>query len=160
RGEPRARRWTVGPVAQERGAAPVAPAQGPDAGATGGRGSTLRRSSALGHANPGERPTVPPVRLGERGAGPHVGVCRRRRGWVRRPVLGSASDKLGTHGVMLNLAVYGSFDLTDGVLMYLNQERRVTWGVGPFHFLRFRVDRSFADRPDASGNPSGYTFPS
>lgn len=58
-------------------------------------------------------------------------------------VFANASDRLRNHALILFAAVYGSFDLTDGFLVYLNQERRVTWGGGIFQSVRLRYDRTF-----------------
>lgn len=58
-------------------------------------------------------------------------------------IFANASDRLRNHAVVLYASVYGSFDLTDGFLMYLNQERRVTWGAGLFQSVRLRYDQSF-----------------
>ncbi|MBX2796220.1 MAG: tolB protein precursor protein [Myxococcales bacterium] len=54
----------------------------------------------------------------------------------------SASDRLRDHAVVLVAQAFGRPELTDAQLLYLNQHRRLTWGAGPFHALRFRVDRS------------------
>jgi len=58
-------------------------------------------------------------------------------------VFANAADRLRNHALVLYASVYGSFDLTDGFLMYLNQERRVTWGTGLFQSVRLRYDQSF-----------------
>jgi hypothetical protein len=58
-----------------------------------------------------------------------------------------ATDKLKNHGAILQLAVYGNWELTDGILLYLNQERQLTWGGGLFQSLRFRTDRTNEDVP-------------
>lgn len=54
----------------------------------------------------------------------------------------SGSDRLRDHAVVLAAQAYGSLELTDAQLLYLNQHGRLTWGAGPFHGLRFRVDSS------------------
>ncbi|HEY8211980.1 MAG TPA: tolB protein precursor protein [Myxococcaceae bacterium] len=58
-------------------------------------------------------------------------------------IFANASDRLRNHALVLYASVYGSFDLTDGFFMYLNQERRVTWGTGVFQSVRLRYDQSF-----------------
>jgi hypothetical protein len=58
-------------------------------------------------------------------------------------VFANAEDRLRNHALILFAAVYGSFDLTDGFLVYLNQERRVTWGAGVFQSVRLRYDRTY-----------------
>ncbi|MBI4818298.1 MAG: tolB protein precursor protein [Deltaproteobacteria bacterium] len=58
----------------------------------------------------------------------------------------SASDLLRDHQVILSVNVSGSFDLTEGFLIYLNEAKRTVWGVGPFQWLRYRYDR----QPDES----------
>ncbi len=64
-------------------------------------------------------------------------------GGVFGQVLATGSDRLRDHVLVLNLFVFGSLELTDGYLMYINQQRRFTWGAGPFQTLRFRRDRTF-----------------
>jgi len=54
----------------------------------------------------------------------------------------SASDRLRDHALILAAQAYGSPELTDVLALYLNQHARVSWGGGPFHQLRFRVDQS------------------
>lgn len=61
-------------------------------------------------------------------------------------VYASANDRLRNHALVLQLNLFGSFELTDGFLYYLNQEERLTWGFGPFQSLRYRVDETFANR--------------
>jgi len=62
-------------------------------------------------------------------------------------VFANAADRLRNHALILFASVYGSFDLTDGFLVYLNQERRVTWGTGIFQSVRLRYDQSFLNEP-------------
>ncbi|HZH04287.1 MAG TPA: tolB protein precursor protein, partial [Myxococcaceae bacterium] len=66
-------------------------------------------------------------------------------GGIYGQAFASATDRLRNHVLLLNASVFGSFELTDGFLLYVNQERRVTWGGGPFQALRFRFDRSVED---------------
>ncbi|XXF76054.1 tolB protein precursor protein [Myxococcaceae bacterium GXIMD 01537] len=79
--------------------------------------------------------------------GPIMGFAGAGGGAFVGQVYAAASDKLKNHALLLSLAVYGSFDLTDGYLIYLNQEKRTTWGGGLFQSLRFRVDETFPDSP-------------
>jgi hypothetical protein len=72
-------------------------------------------------------------------------------GGIFGQIVGSATDRLHNHALFLNVAVYGSFNLLDGALLYLNQEQRPIWGAGLFHSLRFRYDRAFQ-------NELGFTF--
>ncbi len=58
-------------------------------------------------------------------------------------VYASANDRLRNHALVLQLNLFGSFELTDGFLYYLNQEDRITWGFGPFQSLRYRIDPTF-----------------
>ncbi|RMG16247.1 MAG: tolB protein precursor protein [Deltaproteobacteria bacterium] len=63
-------------------------------------------------------------------------------------LIASASDRLRNHVLVTNLYVLGSFDLTDGYAVYVNQEGRLTWGSGLFQSLLFRIDKTF---PPAAG---------
>lgn len=75
--------------------------------------------------------------------GPIIGFAGGGSEGIVGQLFGSATDKLRGHGVLLALAVYGRFDLTDGLLLYVNQERRLQWGAGIFQQLRLRFDRTF-----------------
>lgn len=55
-------------------------------------------------------------------------------------VFATASDRLRTHGVVLDISAYGSLNLTDARLMYINEASRFTWGAGPFQSVIFQVD--------------------
>lgn len=57
----------------------------------------------------------------------------------------SGSDRLRDHMVTLNVYFYGELALTDGYMAYLDQSGRTTWGGGPFHYLRFRVDETLGE---------------
>lgn len=63
-------------------------------------------------------------------------------GGIYGQILADASDRLGDHALLLNVALYGSFKLTDGVLLYIDQTHRTTWGLGLFQSLNFRIDES------------------
>ena len=58
-------------------------------------------------------------------------------------VFASATDVLRDHAIVFSGAAYGSFRLADSYLLYLNQQRRVTWGAGPFTSLRYTIDETF-----------------
>lgn len=75
--------------------------------------------------------------------GPIFGVMGGGSGGIVGQLMASAHDQLGNHGLVLGLAVYGSFDLTDGQLLYINQEKRLTYGTGLFQSLRYREDKTF-----------------
>jgi hypothetical protein len=55
----------------------------------------------------------------------------------------TASDRLRTHGLVLTVDAYGSLDLTDARLLYINEAERFTWGAGPFQEVTFQVDPTF-----------------
>ncbi len=78
--------------------------------------------------------------------GPIFGFAGAGSGGFFGQVFAMASDRLKNHALLLNMAIYGSFSLTDGVLLYVNQENRTTWGAGLFQSLRFRLDESFANQ--------------
>ncbi len=86
--------------------------------------------------------------------GPPFGFIGAGAGGIVGQVVASAADKLRNHALLLNVAVLGSFDLTDGYLVYLNQERRLTWGAGLFQSLVYRQDQTFDD----FGFPSAERF--
>lgn len=75
--------------------------------------------------------------------GPIMGFAGAGGGYFVGQMFAAATDRLRNHALMLNLAIYGSLDLTDGYFIYLNQEKRTTWGGGLFQQLRFRVDETF-----------------
>jgi len=58
-------------------------------------------------------------------------------------LVATASDRLRDHGVILSASVFGSFDLTDAELTYVNQEQRLIWGLGVFHDASALFDESF-----------------
>ncbi|PTL80534.1 PD40 domain-containing protein [Vitiosangium sp. GDMCC 1.1324] len=74
--------------------------------------------------------------------GPILGFAGAGGGGFYGQVFASATDRLRNHAMLLQVAVYGSFALTDGYLLYLDQSRRMTWGGGLFQSLRFRVDET------------------
>jgi hypothetical protein len=57
-------------------------------------------------------------------------------------VMASATDRLRNHALLLTLAMFGSLDVAEGQLLYLNQERRATYGLGPVQLLQQRLDSS------------------
>ncbi len=87
--------------------------------------------------------------------GPPFAMFGAGQGGIYGQLVGSATDKLRNHGLMLNVAVLGGFEYTDGYFVYLNQERRLTWGTGLFQSLVFRADQTF---PELQGLISGERF--
>ncbi len=87
--------------------------------------------------------------------GPIFGFAGAGGGGFVGQLFAAASDRMRDHQFLLTLAVYGSFDLTDGYLLYINDESRTTWGGGLFQSLRFRVDRTFED--DEGGSNTFFT---
>ncbi|ATB31809.1 PD40 domain-containing protein [Melittangium boletus] len=86
--------------------------------------------------------------------GPILGFAGAGGGGFYGQVFASATDRLRNHALLLQFAVYGSFSLADGFLLYVNQSRRTTWGGGLFQSLRFRIDRTLVEA--AQGQlPSG-----
>jgi hypothetical protein len=59
----------------------------------------------------------------------------------------SFSDRLRDHALIVIAQAYGRPELTDAQVIYLDEQARVSWGGGPFHSLRFRIDRSVDDVP-------------
>jgi hypothetical protein len=60
----------------------------------------------------------------------------------------TASDRLRDHGLVLTSSVFGSFDLFDIDVTYVNQERRLIWGVSLFHDVGALIDDSFERSDD------------
>ncbi len=79
--------------------------------------------------------------------GPAMGYFGASGHGVVGELVGSANDRLNNHALLLSVAVLGTFEATEGYLLYLNQERRVTWAVGPFQSLNFRNDPTFPGIP-------------
>jgi hypothetical protein len=50
------------------------------------------------------------------------------------------SDLLRDHLLYLDLAVYGSFDLTQGVVLFENRAGRTAWVLGAYHFANQQID--------------------
>lgn len=61
------------------------------------------------------------------------------QGWL------SATDRLRDRALVLQLAFYGSPQLLDASLLYLDQSRRTSLGAGPVSALRFHIEDRFAD---------------
>jgi hypothetical protein len=77
--------------------------------------------------------------------GPIFGFAGAGSGGFFGQIFAMTSDRMKDHALLLNLAVYGSFELADGILIYINQEKRTTWGTGLFQSLRFRLDDTFRE---------------
>ncbi|HSD19782.1 MAG TPA: hypothetical protein VLC54_07090 [Anaeromyxobacter sp.] len=50
------------------------------------------------------------------------------------------SDMLRDHVLYMDLSVYQSFDLTQGMLLFENRARRLSWVLGGFHFVQQNLD--------------------
>lgn len=55
------------------------------------------------------------------------------------------ADDLRDQGLVLDLAVLGDWEVTQGRLLYVNRARRVAWMVGASHLVNAQVDRQVAD---------------
>ncbi|MFL5351332.1 tolB protein precursor protein [Archangium sp.] len=86
--------------------------------------------------------------------GPILGFAGAGGGGFYGQMFASATDRLRNHALMLQVAVYGSFDLTDGYLLYINQSQRTMWGGGLFQSLRYRIDNTL--QKAAAGTPLPY----
>ena len=145
-------------------------APGPDGGLwslwyhSGQRRPTLVKAKellALDQAKMGEPGTpfkLPDIKLGGATAynplrpknwdlGNLFGFFGAGAGGIFGQVVASAADQMRNQGLILNVFVYGSLDLTDGYLFYIDQQHRLTWGGGPFQSLDFRVDQTFPKLP-------------
>jgi hypothetical protein len=58
------------------------------------------------------------------------------------------ADILRDRTALINLAIYGSFDLTDVLAFYVDKSQRLVWGVGVFHTFEQGRDTQF---PSAAG---------
>jgi hypothetical protein len=59
----------------------------------------------------------------------------------------SFSDRLRDHALIVVAEAYGTPELTDAQVLYLDERARLSWGAGPFHSLRFRVDKTVPEAP-------------
>ena len=142
------------------------PAAGPDGGLwvlehrSGERvPSVLRRERFLNEPQAPQPTGDPPLSLARRALGdaqpyrpwasenfefgPILGFAGGGTGGIYGQLFAMATDKLKNQAMLLQTSVYGSFELTDGYALYLNQERRATWGIGAFQQLRYREDFTF-----------------
>jgi hypothetical protein len=53
------------------------------------------------------------------------------------------ADILRDHQLYLDLSVYGSFDLTQGLILYEDRSRRTDLAFGAYHFVQLQFDRTF-----------------
>jgi hypothetical protein len=51
------------------------------------------------------------------------------------------TDFLRDHLLFVDLAVYGSFDYTQGLVLFENRAQRLGWALGGFHFVQQQIDR-------------------
>lgn len=54
-------------------------------------------------------------------------------------------DFLRDQALLLDVAVLGSFDYTQGLAIYENRSRRVGWSVGAYHFVQQQLERDDAN---------------
>jgi WD40 repeat protein len=54
------------------------------------------------------------------------------------------ADTMRDRSALVNLAIYGSFDLTDALAFYVDKSQRLIWGVGAFHTFQQGRDTQFA----------------
>jgi len=53
------------------------------------------------------------------------------------------ADIMRDRSALINLAIYGSFDLTDALAFYVDKSERLIWGVGAFHTFQQGRDTQF-----------------
>ena len=53
------------------------------------------------------------------------------------------ADMMRDRTALVNLAIYGSFDLTDFLAFYVDKSERMTWGLGVFHTFQQGRDTQF-----------------
>jgi hypothetical protein len=53
------------------------------------------------------------------------------------------ADILRDRTALINLAIYGSFDLTDALAFYVDRSKRLIWGIGAFHTFQQGRDTRF-----------------
>jgi hypothetical protein len=104
---------------------------------------------------PGNAPTYEALDLGKNwrleGGGAAVGGV----GIGLAPVGGGGvvfADVLRDRSFLANLAIYGSFDLTDALAFYVDRSNRTVWGVGAFNTFQIGRDIRF---PGANCSLSG-----
>jgi hypothetical protein len=54
------------------------------------------------------------------------------------------ADIMRDRSALINLAIYGSFDLTDALAFYVDKSERMIWGIGAFHTFQQGRDTQFA----------------
>jgi hypothetical protein len=112
-------------------------------------------AQTVGAADPVEPPPEPareelgtsrpydPLALENWQLGQIFGFAGAGGGGVFGQVMGTASDRMHDHALVVNLAVYGRLDLLDGMVLYVDQSSRIGKGIGAFESIEFRNDRSF-----------------
>ena len=53
------------------------------------------------------------------------------------------ADIMRDRSALINLAIYGSFDLTDAIAFYVDKSKRMSWGLGVFHTFQQGRDTQF-----------------
>ncbi len=53
------------------------------------------------------------------------------------------ADIMRDRSALINLAIYGSFDLTDALAFYVDRSERLIWGIGAFHTFQQGRDTQF-----------------
>jgi hypothetical protein len=61
------------------------------------------------------------------------------------------ADTLRDRTAIVNLAIYGSFDLTDALAFYVDKSQRLIWGAGVFHTFEQGRDTQFASSQGCFG---------
>jgi len=74
-----------------------------------------------------------------------MGFLGAGSGVIFGQVMATASDRLRDHYLLLNVSIYGRPELSQGSLLYINQEKWVSGGGGLFQDLQFRLDRTFGN---------------
>ena len=54
------------------------------------------------------------------------------------------ADIMRDRSALINLAIYGSFDLTDFLAFYVDRSKRMSWGLGVFHTFQQGRDTQFS----------------
>jgi len=63
------------------------------------------------------------------------------------------ADVLRDRSFLANLAVYGSFDLTDALAFYVDRSKRLVWGFGAFNTFQVGRDIQFPGVETAGKRP-------
>lgn len=86
------------------------------------------------------------------------GLLGASSGGVYGQLLLLANDRLRNHALFVNVLAFGDLNNTLADILYLNQARRLIWGVGLFQDVRYRIDRVLQETSEIARPFSGERF--